>query len=68
MKDCAGQELSVGDCVYIYWGHNRLCPGTIKSIQGKGAVVTVDTGWTGASGRYVDSKLKGGECMIKVTV
>lgn len=66
MKDCRGSELQVGDTVYIYWGYNQLRPGKIHCIQGTGAQVMVDTGCKPESRRYSLSKLKGGECMIKV--
>lgn len=69
MKDAAGNTLSVGDKVYIYWGYNTLCPGVIKSIQGNGARVLVDA-WPSHPDpvhRYSLSKPKGGECMLKVS-
>lgn len=65
MKDCRGQELSVGDSVYLYFGYNRLCPGTISEIKGNKAKVWVDT-WPKIPGsRMSMSKWKDGECMIK---
>ena len=68
MKDAAGNALSVGDKVYIYWGHNELCPGVVQSIQGNGAKVLVDS-WPNhpdPEHRYSLSKWKSGKCMLKV--
>lgn len=65
--DAAGNELRVGDSVYIYFGYNSLRAGVVKDIQGKAAKVLVDA-WPShpdENQRYSLSKWKEGECMIK---
>ncbi|QPI14720.1 hypothetical protein GECvBMG_gp176 [Salmonella phage GEC_vB_MG] len=56
MKDVRGDDLNVGDEVYIYWGYNQLRPAVIKQISKNKAKVFCDGSL---------SKWKSGECMIK---
>ncbi|WNT48198.1 hypothetical protein SPLA5a_PHROGS00115 [Salmonella phage SPLA5a] len=69
MKDVRGDDLKVGDEVYIYWGGNELRPGKVHQIKGNKAKVLVDS-WPNhpdPEHRYSMSKWKSGECMIKAT-
>lgn len=67
-RDSRGEKVEVGDNVMIYFGYNSLRPGVVKEVQGMGAKVLVDSWPTAPSPeqRYSLSKLKGGECMVKV--
>ena len=58
MKDVRGDNLSVGDEVYIYWGYNELRPATVKQISKNKAKVLCDG---------TLSKWKSGQCMIKAS-
>ncbi len=58
MKDVRGEDLKVGDEVYIYWGYNQLRPAVVKQVTKNGAKVFCDGSL---------SKWKRGECMIKAS-
>lgn len=67
MKDVRGDDLKIGDEVYIYWGGNELRPGKVSQIKGNKAKILVDS-WPNhpdPAHRYSMSKWKSGECMIK---
>lgn len=58
MKDVRGDDLRVGDEVYIYWGYNELRPAIIKQISNNKVKVFCDG---------TLSKWKSGQCMIKAS-